>query len=294
MSYRIDLFIVGAQKAGTTSLKNYLKDHPQIISHEPTEFSFFVNGDEYNKGFDYAWDHYFKCQLSHGQKVVAKSAAMYFNETGLKRLKAHNPDCELVFVLRNPVERAYSSFTMEKSKTWIDRGFEELISVIKDGRTDDVMYKLFIELGLYVNHLEKILKFFPSERVHVYLFEEMAGNPGSIYSKILDLLSIEDPGSPMFKVHNRTLKKRSVWVEKLIRQLKNEKNPLKRLAKIILPYSVFTKLSNALVDLNTSDQRFRPMDPEIRDFLHKFFEPYNEKLGKLTGYDLSDWETSHE
>jgi len=47
----IDLMIIGAQKAGTTSLKNYLGEHPEICTHERIEFMFFVNEQEYKQGY---------------------------------------------------------------------------------------------------------------------------------------------------------------------------------------------------------------------------------------------------
>lgn len=51
MGEKIDIFIIGAQKAGTTSLKNYLGEHPQINTHTTKEFSYFYDDEEYNAGF---------------------------------------------------------------------------------------------------------------------------------------------------------------------------------------------------------------------------------------------------
>ena len=97
--------IIGAQKAGTTSLKNYLGEHPQIVTHPHTECSFFASDDEYNEGFEKGFVRYFGGEKDFQDKViVGKNVTISFREFALKRLAQHNPNCKIVFILRNPTK----------------------------------------------------------------------------------------------------------------------------------------------------------------------------------------------
>ncbi|MEP7128064.1 MAG: sulfotransferase domain-containing protein, partial [Chitinophagales bacterium] len=162
----IDLMIAGAQKAATTSLKNYLGQHPALLSHDFTEFAFFVNEEEYAAGFDSALKRYFPAfHQQEEQKLIAKNAGLYTNETALRRLHEHNPKCILVLIIRNPVDRAYSSYNMEKESGWYTAPWSAIsqsLSDFKQGEKDQ-MFRLFIELGLYADHLKKIYRIFPQQ-----------------------------------------------------------------------------------------------------------------------------------
>src|SRR5947207_6748656 len=124
---KIDLMIVGAQKSGTTSLKNYLGQHPQIATHLQTEFSFFIHEKEWSQGLNSVFKKKFSdAQQDRSKKIIAKSAGMYVDEEALQRLKASNPDCIVVLLMRNPVERAYSSYLMEVSSGWFDEPWSSI------------------------------------------------------------------------------------------------------------------------------------------------------------------------
>src|SRR2546421_13021843 len=115
---KIDLMIVGAQKSGTTSLKNYLGQHPEVVTHLETEFSYFFHESEYVKGPAGMFRKNFLNALQgRSKKIIAKSAGLYVDEAALERLKELNPHYKLVLLLRNPVQRAHPSYLMERS--WV-------------------------------------------------------------------------------------------------------------------------------------------------------------------------------
>ena len=105
---KVDLMIIGAQKAGTTSLKNYLGEHPQILTHGQIEMSYFVNDVEYKAGHATGIEPYFSEAATIGKCIVGKNVAISLHEEAVARLVKHNPDCKIVFVMREPVSRAYS------------------------------------------------------------------------------------------------------------------------------------------------------------------------------------------
>jgi hypothetical protein len=283
--------IIGAQKAGTTSLKNYLNEHPDIVGHPQQEFAYFGSEQEYKE----PWEAVFKKNFTEGKynasKVVAKHIKIAIDELAVQRLKLHNPACQLVFIVRNPVDRAFSSHTMDVSRFNYAVPFSKIRDVIKDNDKEHKMFRIYLNLGMYSENLKMIYKYFPKDQVHVYKFEDLKRNPLKICKEIFQILGIDENFKPhVEKVHNKTKPVRSVWVAEVLKKLRQRDNPIKVFAKRILPHRLFTRLSYRLVEINMKDTGFSAMDASTRRALEEFFRPYNQELQELTGLDLSSWE----
>ncbi|MBK9731373.1 MAG: sulfotransferase [Chitinophagaceae bacterium] len=292
---QIDLMIVGAQKAATTSLKNYLGKHPSLITHNLTEFAFFANDEEYLEGFEHAFKKYFPETFSHSaKKIIAKNASLYENEEALTRLYEHNPDCLIVLIIRNPIERAYSSYNMERESGWYTKPWSAISTSLTNfskGEKDQ-MFRLFIELGLYSEHLKKILRFFPKQQVQIILFDELKSDPSAVCARLFRRLEVNDSiVVDTTVIHNPTKKARSKKMGRFLIWLMNNENPLKIIAKKILPTKTFLKIRDWLFKANTGDTiaKLPPMSPEILGELTAFFKPYNDELQMMTGLKLGHW-----
>ncbi len=287
--------IIGAQKAGTTSLKNYLSQHPHIESHFQTEFSYFTDPEEYAKGYDFAFTKYISNKdLPSDIRIVAKNAVNYASDKDLQLLYNHNPEAILVLILRNPVERAYSSYNMEKTfnADWMEMNFSGLIRILEQKDYDNLFYKLFIKMGLYADYLEMVYKYFPKNQVKVILFEEMQQDPLKVCRELFSALGVSTSYVPdVTVIHNKTAKTRSRTVGKFLDWLRDNDNYFKRFAKMILPHDTFVNLSYKLIELNKSkSKKIAPLDPEVRIKLEDYYRPYNQRLEKLTGIDISIWD----
>jgi hypothetical protein len=289
----IDLAIVGAQKAGTTSLKNYLMEHPEIYGHLQTEFAYFRNPSEYEKGWENTCEVYFPdLEKNFSKKLIIKNAGLYDSEDAVRRLHDHNPEMHIVFSVRNPIDRAWSSYTMEVSAGWFKQDFEDIRSSIakaSEGEIDQ-MYRLFIRLGLYSDHLQTFLNYFPKQQIHVYSFEQLKSRPAEICKSIFEILEVDADFTPeVNRVHNKTAKAKSTWLAEQIMKLRRNHNPVKRFAKKILPQKMFTRIGQGLNEFNKSEKRFEEMPEDIRAELQSFFKPYNEELSRLTGLKTEHW-----
>ncbi len=280
---KIDLMIVGAQKAGTTSLKNYLAEHPEITSHVQTEFTYFLQEAELKTGFDEIFKSQFEIKKTY-QKIIAKNVAMAQNEAGLQALKTHNPDCKIVYILREPVSRAYSSYTMAVKDGWMKRPFDDIIEVLNKKDYNDQMYRFFIEQGVYVKYIRSILKFFPVENIKYVRFEDLKEKPKYICCQIFDWLKINPDFTPQLEIkHNATTKVKSQTILKLTNYLRNENNPIKKIIKTVLPYKTFNKLGEGLRGINTSEKKFENISKESAETLQRYFFDINQELESLTG-----------
>ena len=134
---KIDIAIIGAQKAGTTSLFNYLKQHPALLGHEQREMTYFFDDEEYATGEHEGLARYFPDETkgaSFNGGYIVKHVLLMRSPTALDRLKRHNPQCRLVCVLRDPVKRAYSAYQYAQRRSWQEKGetFDEIVGRLID------------------------------------------------------------------------------------------------------------------------------------------------------------------
>jgi hypothetical protein len=293
MHKKIDVMIVGAQKAATTSLLRYLGEHPECISHPQKEFSYFTDTKEYNEGLQTAFRKYYAHDsISTNQKIVAKNASLFTNRQGLQRLKDHNPNCQIVIILRNPVERTYSSYLMERNYGAINFEFSELPELIKkyESANSSWDYNFFIDFSLYAHHLKSLFELFPAENVTVLLYEELKGDPLAVCSRIFSKAGVDPSFKPKIEVrHNVTKKTRSTAYAKVLGRFLHNQNPVKKAIKKFLPGHKVYKYGDLLRDFNKVDAQHEEINQDTKQFLIEFYKPHNRELEQMLGIDLSSW-----
>lgn len=289
--HKINLMIIGAQKAGTTSLKNYLGEHPDIVTHELAEFAYFYSEKEYNEGFDKALNFYFSTLPKQNQILVAKNAGISGDEKAIKRLHEHNPNCKIILLLREPVKRAYSSYQMEWSKGLLKRNFDEIVDVINLKKEDDQFYRLLIKLGLYSDQIKILFKYFNKENVKFYLFEEFKDKTPQICDEIFDWLDLtpSDVKINFEKKHNESSYPKLLFLARFIRDIKSNNNKIGGLIRKILPRKFLSKLNSKVHNFNRTKSKFPPINPEVELILKAYFKPYNEELKNIIDLNLEKW-----
>ncbi len=293
---KVDLIIIGAQKAGTTSLKSYLSQHPDIVTHFQTEFTYFNDAELHKNGYDSAFKNFIdKNDIPQDKKLIAKYATMYVKTNALNALHEHNPDVKMVLILRNPVDRAYSAYNMEQaySTKWMKTDFEGMIDIVRKNDINDPMYKLFIRMGMYSDFVETIYSIFPKKQLKIILFEDLKKNPQQVCRDVFEWLQVDaNFVSDTSVIHNKTAKTKNPVAAKIIEILRNNDNVLKQMAKTILPQETFTRLGYLMFDWNKSKNKIiPPLDQNIRLQYEDFFRPEVKKLSELTGTDFSSWFT---
>lgn len=301
---KIDIMIIGAQKAGTTSLKKLLSKHPDIITHFPQEFVFFSKKDNHrNIDFTEAFNHCFPKEVQNSKiKILAKNATIYSNPTAIESLYNHNPSCKIIFSVRNPVKRAFSSYKMENFYGWAKKDFNEIVkNDIKkylhsnekvNGNDDASLYfKIFIEWGQYSVFLKKIYDFFPKEQVLIVQFDNFVKDPFKKVSKIFHWAGLKNMQEfPDYnEIHNQSFKPKSFFFSNILTSLKSEENIIKQLIKKTLPYGSYLFLGKMLENLNKTNKPYAPPDNETLQILAEYYRPFNKEFETLTGIDVSSW-----
>jgi len=282
--------VIGAQKAGTTSLSNYLGEHPNLLNPLCMEFTYFSDPKEYEDDIDRFMERYFPRVVPEGVRRIAKMSNLYQFSSALVRLKQHNPDCQLAMVVRDPVQRAYSAYRMACYDGWMtyDHGYMERL--LREGKKGDELYDLFVGYGLYAASLEVIWGVFPKDQVHVFRFEDLKRDPQSVCDALFRSMGVGPHTlKAKDKVHNETSQARSGALAAAIHWLRNESNPIKRSVRSVLPYPVYLRLGGAIQDANRSNKAFPPMEPHVLAQWGAFYREHDARLAEMIGADLSMW-----
>jgi len=289
---QIDLFIVGTQKSGTTSLLHYLGEHPQIAAQAQQEMSYFVSDQEYARGYEAAYTHYFGHALRtkpDAKALVAKHASLCHRPEALERLWLHNAACKLIIILRNPVDRAFSSYLMEKKK-WGEKGtFDEVIPALLKA-PDDWRHRAYLEYGIYHRDIAKIIDRFGRQALTVIAFGDLKKNPVAASRQVFSALGVDATFAPKATVHNEGGAARSTAYATLLNEyVLNNKSAVNRFARKFVPPHHAARIGGLLRSINRG-RKTESISPEMRSLLVQYYKPHNEKLADLLGQDFSHWD----
>lgn len=288
---RIDAMIIGTQKAGTTSFAYYLSQHPRIMCHIDRglkEFSFFIEDRISSIPFD---DYFLESYLRHPEQdelVLAKNVSIMFSPEAVRRLRDHNPDCKLIVMLRNPIDRAYSSFWYEKFRgSEVLETFEE--AILGGARNEEVVAKKhhrpYLTQGLYFEQLTTIEKVFDGRRPLVILLEDLKDSPHDVIQQTFEFLHIQQYDIETNEVVNPAKAVRSPRLAQLV----YNQSYAKSLAKKLIPLNVRRRIRNSIQEMNSYEQKPPKMKQTTRERMIEYYRPHNDRLCEYIGRDLSAW-----
>ncbi len=286
----IQLMIVGAEKSGTSSLARYLDQHPNICSHEQREITYFVNDEEYAQGYEKTYSRYFPKYKNDQSILLAKSVGVMYWSEAVKRLWNHNPNCQLVAILRNPVDRAYSAYWYARQMGWEDlESFEEALAAepirFQEGGLKR-RYCAYLDRGIYHKQLAVLFEHFGRNQVHVFLFEDLKSDPVSLCQNIYEAVGIDSDYVPeVSERYNKATIPRFPVVSKIL----SSAHPLKRAVRKLLSDKVSFLIRDQIRHLNEKTLSPSLMNPETRAYLEEYFISPNLQLGKLLERELSQW-----
>ena len=180
------LFVIGAQKAGTTYLYQLLKQHSSVCVSRFKELHFFQDDREYKKGIG---NFKGKFNVTPGTKYLADFTPSYIVEKDtLEKIKTmFGDDAMIIVLLRDPVERIFSQYRMECSKGNEKRSFNELV---KEELAKERKLRSLTGRGLYSEQLERVYKTFDKDHVKIIRFEDLANRTDETLETIFNFLEI--------------------------------------------------------------------------------------------------------
>ncbi|MFW8600781.1 sulfotransferase family protein [Desulfobacterota bacterium M19] len=274
-----NFFIIGAMKAGTTSLHYYLNQHPQIFMSDPKELWYFVKEKNWSKGNDWYLDHFHNVST---EVIIGESCPDYTMlpkyQGVAERLHRFNPTSKLVYILRDPVERVISHY-------WYN--------VRLAGEQRDILTAVWeepnmLQVSNYSLQLKEYLRFFPRENIYLLTFEELISDIKKHVREITDWLNLDELQFPIDEG------KKNVTPQRL-KQPKGKALLHKlRYSNAWSKVSCFTpkhirKLANIIAYREVDKIEETPV--EVYNYLRNQLKHSVEELKQLAKRDFFDWKT---
>src|SRR4030095_16894354 len=235
-----NFFIVGAPKAGTTSLYHYLKRHPEVFMSPVKEPNFFsydetIKQNLYHKekgvGTMEEYLRLFENANGHHKVIGEASVSYLFYPSVPHKIKELVPDAKIIMSLRNPVDRAFSHYYMEYKLGYVDIPLEQIIERKTTHRNGDLYYQQYIELGLYTEQVKRYFDVFGRDNVRVFIYDDIAENVEKMILSLFDFLTIDKSIIPELEERYNTY---SLPRNKLFRLIYSQKK-LRTLARKFIP-----------------------------------------------------------
>lgn len=181
----VDFLIIGASRSGTTWLHGQLNKHSEFFlptfanANDVTEVRFFSN--RISKGVSWYHDLY----RNKEGKIWGDKSPSYYTQPNhrIKLIKSYNLSIKLVFLLRDPVQRAWSDSIMN---------FKRFNGI--DYNNNEEIYKNYLfsdnilRRGRYAFQLKRWLKHFDPDQIYIGIFDQFHSNPQEYFRKILSFL----------------------------------------------------------------------------------------------------------
>ena len=221
---------------------------------------------------------------ARGEVAIGEVSPVYLQTTSSPRLISELcPEAKIIAILRHPVDRAYAHFLGRRRDGLEQRtSFEEVVRAELSGRfPDDIAFGHYLGCGRYHHFLRGYFERFPSERIRIYLFEELERNTEGLISDLFDFISVDPTYVPDAGRHNRTGEIRNpilrhIWTGSV--QVRTHLRPY-------IPQQV----RDAVFEL-IGNQLMKPeLDAGLRAQLVGVFRADIRRLAKLIDRDLSGW-----
>lgn len=291
-----NFLVIGAGRSGTTSLYEYLREHPEVFMSPVKEANYFAfpeghqpergpGGVLVRRGAVSTLAEYEALFADAGDaRAIGEASPRYLRTPEAPaRIDALLPDVRLVAILRDPVERAYASYLgLRRDGLEPQPTFEDALRDDERRQREGWPFSGLVDAGLYHRHLSRYYERFPPERIRVYLHDDLRADAAGLVRDLLSFLGVDPDFSPdTARVHGRT----GVVRNRVLGELWSRSRRVRDGLGPVMPRRVSEGVRRwVLRDLE------RPqVAPATRAQLIPVFRPDVLALEELIGRDLSAW-----
>ena len=276
-----NLFLVGAAKAGTTSLYAALARHPKIYMSpmkEPHFFSRIQPAARWEAFFPHVSDEDEYLALFGGvanEPVVGEASTSYlWDREAAGRIARAVPRAKILIVLRDPVDRAYSHYRNDVREGMERRTFiEALEAEQRDGAGGWGASSLYLDCGRYAGQVERYLGRFEG-RVKVLFFDDLVGDEAGTIAGVHGFLGVQPASGELGERMNPGSQPRNRLSGAMLAS-----GRLRAIVRSTVPRGARARLRSALLRQAPAP----PMDPAARELLTRAYRPEIEPLERLLG-----------
>jgi hypothetical protein len=281
---KVGIFIVGAPKAGTTSLFHYLNAQPEIKMSSVKEPDYFSDKELFDQGLYYGTSRIDTLQKYNSlflgrkkEKMMGESSVsyLYYPEVP-NRIKVYNTDSKIIVMLRNPVDRAFSHYLMDYRLGLTSESFESEFHKKKG-----LNFQQYFLLGNYSSQVKRYIDVFGRENIHFIWYSDFKKDSEKQLNKVVDFIGLESD----FRVDFDTIYNSfSMPKNNLIRMIYSVVW-LRKLLTFLFPYSLVKSIKHLLFSKGNKPK----LSDLTRGTVLEYYKSDIEKLEKLLSVNLSRW-----
>lgn len=271
-----NFLIIGAMKAGTTSLAAWLGAHPDVHIPPDKELHYFNNPNRYAAGL-----HWYRSQFAGvtAERAIGEATPGYMAHPDVPgRIRQVLPDIRMIAILRHPAERIYSQYQHLRAVGREQRTFAQVVDEELTGTAP--AFAFYLQRGRYVEHIHKLRSLFPTSALRLVLFEDLASDPQGVFADACRFIGVDLAQVPanVGKVYNPRMRVRSVRLRTAVERAKLKGQIPRTVASLIGSF-------NQVPDKRPAE----PMDEALRSRLVDAYLDQIPELEKILGRDLSAW-----
>ena len=279
---KVNTFIVGAPKTGTTSLYYYLNQHTNVCMSSIKEPNFFsakeVNSLFYKSQIVDEINEYHKLFSQNKKQIIGEASVSYlFFDEVPNRIYKYNPKAKIIILLRNPIERALSHYLMDFRLGFCSENFEDIIA---QPEIFPQYYQQYLELGNYFLQLKRYINVFNENQLSIVFYDDLKSDSQKVMKHIFSFLEIEFQDLD-YSIQNSFLSPSNIFVSELYKF-----NSLRKIVKSLFP-EPFLSLVKSIFFSNNSKPTFS--DSIIKQ-LNAYYKSDIVEVEKLLNKDLSKWD----
>ena len=273
-----NFLLVGATKAATTWLYQRLNEHPEVYVPSLKEVNYFSR--RYDRG-ELWYLSFFEDVKS--EKAVGELSPSYFTcSEAPDRIYALNPEMRLIFMLRNPIQRAYSHYCMELRYNTVSEDIER----------EFALESIIVQESLYYQQISKYFKLFPQKNLKFIIYEDIQTNPKQVLIDLYSFLGVSTNFEDSSLYRQSYAKQPRQKFEKLytflvaIYRWVNNNNELGRRVLSVLKDRGF---NDKFHHLNSTDKAYPQLSAAKKQELVEFYQKDIKQLSQFLHRDLTPW-----
>ncbi len=216
---KVGVFIVGAPKAGTTSLHHHLDEHPDIVMSSRKETDYFSSNEILDQGLYYntnpilSLEDYLNLFPSlEDDKLYGESSVSYlFYSSVADNIYKYNPSSKIIIMLRDPLHRAFSHYLMDRRMGLNSKKFDEIFD-----EGSGLFFQQYFEIGKYTEQIKRYISVFGREKVHIIWYSDFKKFPHGEIKSLYRFLGVDEDFIPnLGEVHNRFFIPKNILIKNL-------------------------------------------------------------------------------
>jgi hypothetical protein len=307
----------GVPKAASKTIQMIFQKHPDIYVPKIKEQNYFLDDNLYSRGINWYRQFFYKntgYAKAIGDLSIGYSSGLAVNVP--KRIfETLGKDIKLIFVFRQPVDRAYSNYCMARYKGLIetlefDEAIRRALSVfntygiedinrIKNGtyyinKKDMDIYRscVYLDTGLYSKIINRFKEYYKKENMLLLFFDDFINNGQDEANKIFDFLGVNRINIDFSQKYNESTKLKYPFIKKIANSF-YKSSYVRRLINDKLSIKLRGKLKKSVFGFNYIPHKYPDIRLETSTVLQRFYIKDIKELENIANRDLSSWKRKY-